>query len=156
MLKHSPFSLYKWGTLITSLCCGLVACHKDNNPAPDPKLTGKWKLEQEYYGTINYSPSGTITSQYKYSHPGDPDEYLEIGDSTWVFLPATSVYNGTRDGVYKLRDTTVVVKLNGPPIFNFPSTITYTLSALDAHRVVIREKNAFGAMTNYSTWLYTR
>ncbi len=156
MLSFSPALLPKWGTLF--ICCGLVACHKDNSPAPAAKLPGRWKLEQEYRGNIYYSTSGSITSHYKYSRPGEPDEYLEIGDSTWVFLPSTSIYNGTRDGHYKLNDTTVVVKRNGTPILNVPNanTSTYTFSALDAHHVVIREKNEFGAMTNYYKWLYTR
>jgi hypothetical protein len=155
MLEFGSVLVHRCSTLF--ICCGLVACHKENAPEPAPKLSGKWKLEQEYRGNINYNPSGAVTSHYKYSRPGEPDEYLEIGDSTWVFLPSTSIYNGTKDGVYKLTDTTVVVKMKGTPIFTTsPNTNTYTFSALDAHRVIIREKNEFGTLTNYSKWVYTR
>ncbi|WP_177189870.1 hypothetical protein [Hymenobacter actinosclerus] len=145
---------YKWACVLTF--CVLGACHNKNNPAPNPKLPGKWKLEYEYNGRIYYDASGVVTSHIKNSRPGQSDEYLEIGDSTWVFLPSTYIYAGANDGIYKLKDTTLVVALNRPSGFNFPITENYTFSELDNHHVVVRKKFMYSYMTYYTKWIYSR
>lgn len=155
MLKLNFGSLGKWG--VTFACCALIGCNdSEEGPAPAAKLPGKWKLKQEYRGSIYYDASGAVTRHDRYSRSGEPDEYLEIGDSAWVFLPATSIWGGTRDGMYKLKDSTVVVKLHTQSAFNFPLTDTYTISALDAHQVVIREKEVFNDRAYYYKWVYSR
>ncbi|MCA8833397.1 hypothetical protein [Hymenobacter pini] len=145
-----PYSL-----LLASV--GLAACHDSAkpDPAPAPTLPGTWNLQQEYRRLFYYNPDGSLRSRYDYSRAGNASEGMNIGDSTWVFQPA-DVYMGSKDGVYKLKDTTIVVKLNRPSGFNFPITETYTFSALDEHRVVIRQKDDWRDQVHYYKWIYTR
>ncbi|AHJ99465.1 hypothetical protein [Hymenobacter swuensis] len=153
MRNFTPQTACTWSLLVA--CAGLAACHEAEEPEPDVQLPGKWKLEQEYRGILYFDAAGALTSRNDYTRPGETGEALEIGDSTWVLQP-DYIYSAAKDGVYRQKDTTIVVTLNRPSGFNFPLTETYTISDLNAHRVVIRQRNVFTGMTHYYKWVYTR
>lgn len=147
-------------SLYLSVALFIVACGSSKDEPAPILLQGKWKLDRQDSGVISTDASGNLVSHTKYMRSGDFDEYLIIGDSTWVY--DRDIYNGGKNGVYAYRDTTVTVKRPSP--FSIPMTDIYGISNLNSHSVVIRTKFTYprsgsinpGYTTNYTKWTYTR